>query len=29
MNTRDLSWLAWTLQAQLPDPRIRDTVGDP
>jgi hypothetical protein len=29
MNTRDLSWLAWTLQAQLPDPRMRDTVGDP
>jgi hypothetical protein len=29
MNARDLSRLAWTLQAQLPDLCIRDTVGDP
>jgi hypothetical protein len=29
MNTCDLSRLTWTLQAQLPDLCIRDTVGDP
>ena len=29
MNARDLSRFAWTLQAQLPDLCIRDTVGDP
>jgi hypothetical protein len=29
MNARDLSRFAWTLQAQLPDLCIRDTVADP
>ena len=29
MNACDLSRLAWTQQAQLPDLCIRDTVGDP
>jgi hypothetical protein len=29
MIARDLYWLAWSLQAHVPDPRIRDTVGDP
>jgi hypothetical protein len=29
MIARDIYPLAWTLQAHLPDPRIRDTVGDP
>jgi hypothetical protein len=29
MTTRDLSGLACTLQAQVPDLHIRDTVGDP
>ncbi len=29
MIARDLYPLAWTLQAQLPDLRIHDTVGDP
>jgi hypothetical protein len=29
MIARDLYRLAWTLQAHVPDLRIRDTVGDP
>ena len=29
MIARDLYPLAWTLQAHVPDPRIRDAVGDP
>jgi hypothetical protein len=29
MIARDIYPLAWTLQAHVPDPRIRDTVGDP
>jgi hypothetical protein len=29
MIARDIYPLAWSLQAHLPDPRIRDTVGDP
>jgi hypothetical protein len=29
MIARDLSRLAWTLQAPVPDLRIHDTVGDP
>ena len=29
MSARDLYRLAWTLQAHVPDLRLRDTVGDP
>jgi hypothetical protein len=29
MIARDIYPLAWTLHAHLPDPRIRDAVGDP